>query len=97
MVYHLLGQAYFTKERMQNLKTFQQEHEFDVSMGHVPGVPLEYRSTQGVIGQPLPESGTDYDEMAGIAWGVILGRVFTDVCSALAAFSEIERRGPHAG
>lgn len=97
MVYHLLGQTYFTKERMQGLKTFQKEHAFDVTTGHVPGVPLEYRSTQGVIGRPLPESITDYDEMAERAWRVILERVFTDLCSALSAFSGIERRGPHAG
>lgn len=89
MLFHLLGQEYFTEDRVHSLQAFQQGNDFDFSTGHVPGVPLEYRSIQGVIGSPLPEGVSDFAEMAGRAWVLLRDRVFAELCVALKNFPRV--------
>jgi len=65
---HTLGEAYFTKERLEALAEFQRNNSFESTQSLVIGVPLERRSVQGVIGDPIPQGRSDWMDMARQAW-----------------------------
>lgn len=89
LVYDLLGESYFTPERMQRLRSFCQAHSFDDPMPAVIGIPAELRTTDGVQGRPLPLSD-NYDDLAKRVWSLTIDRLAERVQQALAEFDELQ-------
>jgi len=91
LVHQVLGPAFFTPERLQAMRAFGDAHEFRTE-SWPPGIPMEYRSVQGVVGSPLPGSEEPPAELADRLWTLVLDRLFDDLQAARARFAEAVRR-----
>lgn len=65
---HILGNNYFDKKKIDELIAFQKENSFTIKKSPVFGVPMELRSVQGVMGDPIPISNGDWGDLARTAW-----------------------------
>jgi hypothetical protein len=84
-LYKVLGKEYFNGERMSRLKDLQDKGGFDGWKKGVLGMPSVYRSKQGVLGQPLPNSN-DYEGLADKMWEFFLGRIESEIKSKIDIF-----------
>lgn len=81
MTYGLLGELYYTEERCRRLRDFSQQHDFDVRMPAVLGIPAQFRSVSGVQGEPWPASPEPLESLAAKYWQLV-----EDECYAKLAF-----------
>jgi len=88
MLYHLLGEDYFDSSRINQLKKFSDKNSFDNTASLIYGIPLEYRSTSGVIGEPLPNKDTEYKTLANEVWECLLSLVIERLFEELELFNE---------
>lgn len=88
LCYGLLGESYFTTERMQRLERFALAHPFDDQMPKVLGIPAELRTTDGVQGRPLPRAG-DYARQAESVWQITVDYLHQTVVDELEGFSRL--------
>lgn len=65
---YILGNQYFTKKRISDLIKFGKNNIFQMEESYILGLPIELRSVQGVIGDPIPLNTDDWSVMANIAW-----------------------------
>lgn len=72
LLYQLLGETYFTEKRMDRLKELSTETPKKAIDCNVLGIPLTYRSNQGIIGEPLLPSTYDIKKSADIIWKSIM-------------------------
>nr|WP_321513406.1 creatininase family protein [uncultured Pseudodesulfovibrio sp.] len=89
LLFHILGRSYFTQERLLTLKnvhdSFLKQSSWEPSY---IGIPLEFRSIEGVIGSPLPlESEEEYEQLSLCIWGEIIThylsrieQILIDIC-----------------
>lgn len=54
LLYGVLGKSYFTRAKIKAMRKFQRNNMFYNLKTNIVGIPLEYRSTSGVIGDPFP-------------------------------------------
>lgn len=87
LIYGLLGEAYFTPERMDRLRRFGREEKFEVVFPAVLGIPMELRSTRGVVGLPLPP-GEDFQAQADLVWQMTVDYLTERITSALDDFEQ---------
>lgn len=88
LVYGILGTDYFTPARMEGLREFSNSHKFDDAMPKVIGIPAEFRTTDGVQGQPLP-NGDDYAGLSRKVWELTTERLADTVKEALHEFTQL--------
>ena len=69
LVHGIVGEDYFTPERLERLHAFAAENSFSNDFPPVLGIPMEYRSVCGVVGEPLPPS-KDYAGQAEALWNL---------------------------
>lgn len=86
LVHRVLGPAYFTPERLEAMRAFSDGHDFRVE-SWPPGIPMEYRSVQGVVGQPLPGLDESPAVLSERLWTLLLDRLFADLQAAMTRFS----------
>jgi hypothetical protein len=93
MMHKVLGNDYFTPELMKRYKMFSRKKVFSDSLPHwgVFGIPLEYRSVEGVIGAPLPLGEDDIDKAAEDYWNRLVDSVAKKMEQEL---SEFWKSGP---
>ncbi|OGL46803.1 MAG: hypothetical protein A2W05_05370 [Candidatus Schekmanbacteria bacterium RBG_16_38_10] len=72
MLYRLLGEKYFDGDRLNRLKDFSDSNSFENTPSLILGIPIEYRSTDGVIGDPLPHGDADWETLANEIWEYLL-------------------------
>lgn len=65
---HLLGSDYFDSKRIAAIQDFQKRHSFEIEAAPVLGIPLQYRSVQGVVGDPAPLASENWKDLAQDAW-----------------------------
>lgn len=88
MLYLLLGEEYFDKDRLNALKSFKQNNNFIISTSSIYGVPVELRSTQGVIGEPLPNCDADLRMLAEELWNYLIKHLSEGLHNELKSFFE---------
>ena len=72
LLHKVLGEEYFTHQLLEKIGEFSKENEFTPDDSHIYGVPVEYRSVRGVIGEPLPEVSTDYAAQAEVFFDMVV-------------------------
>lgn len=72
LLYHILGREYFTDKKMEELKDFHKSNSFEVVISQIYGVPMEYRSTEGVLGEPLPTFSSDLEQISSKLWEFLI-------------------------
>jgi creatinine amidohydrolase/Fe(II)-dependent formamide hydrolase-like protein len=85
LVYGLIGSDYFDETRTDRLKRFARDNDFKDPFPNVLGIPAEFRTTQGVQGQPLP-MGEDYERLAVELWDFTVKKLRSAVVSSLLEF-----------
>jgi len=82
LLHKIMGSDYFSSDRMEILENFNLRYRQTKILDFViPGIPMQYRSVDGVIGSPLPVGDIDYAKVADELW-----------CDLVATLSEnIER------
>lgn len=88
LMYLLLGEKYFDNNKIAALKTFHENNKFDIMASGVYGIPLEFRSTQGVIGSPLPDLNANWLELSTKLWDIFLANAVNKLTTDLDAFGE---------
>lgn len=69
LLWSILGEAYFTPERMERLLAFAGAHDFAQVLPGVLGIPAQLRTADGVQGEPLPREA-DYNRQSLRVWGI---------------------------
>ena len=67
-LFHILGYRYFDEQRRNEIAEFQKNNDFPPNESLVLGIPMELRSVQGVVGNPLPFSDEELSAVVSIAW-----------------------------
>ena len=86
LIYHILGEKYFTKEKSEAIKAFCSKNSFAINGSKIYGVPMEYRSTEGVLGEPLPSFGSDWQEMSSELWTFLIDNIAARIFDELEGF-----------
>ncbi|MBI5075462.1 MAG: creatininase family protein [Nitrospirae bacterium] len=86
LLYHILGRGYFTGEKLQKMKAFHADNTFKISTSRIHGVPMEYRSTEGVLGEPLPSFSDEYEETSSVLWEFLIANLTQKVAGELDGF-----------
>ena len=77
MVYRLLGEKYFDDAMVRDIKKFKENNVFENTGSLICGIPIELRSTDGVIGEPVPEGEREWKLLADDMWAYLLQAVST--------------------
>jgi len=93
LLYYILGDDFFTEEKMNAMKKFQSQHTFDYCDTHIFGTPMEHRSTHGVIGQPLPALSAPLHILSSKLWMIVLENIANKIKSELSAFWHLKSTG----
>lgn len=73
LLYKCLGTDFFTAEKLAALKTFAEDYRrTELKSVTIPGVPMKYRSVDGVVGLPWPKDDVDYIGLSESLWGNLL-------------------------
>lgn len=84
LLYKMLGKDFFTEQRMEQLRQFNDSYNAEtVPVTSLTGIPMNRRSVEGVIGSPLPESGSNYDELSDRLWGQVVEFISVEINRAL--------------
>lgn len=86
LLYHILGEKYFTAKKIQEIKDFHAKNTFVINASQVYGAPMEYRSTEGVLGEPLPTMSDDWQTMSSELWEFLVGRLADRITTELENF-----------
>jgi len=97
LLYHLLGDAFFDEKRMREMRKFMEQHDFAFSPSCIPGIPLEHRSIQGVIGEPLPSGMGDPADPAKRYWEDLLQVLHQNLRKGLESFFSVTAGVLNAG
>jgi len=68
-LYNVLGTDYFSPNMLKTMESFMNSNDFTQSQVPIIGVPMEKRSIDGVVGQPLPLE-SDWYKMSQKIWDV---------------------------
>lgn len=68
LLYHLLDDSFFDRKRIDAMKTFERTHSFTLDSSRIYGIPMQLRSVEGVLGNPLPTSDDDWGKLASDLW-----------------------------
>lgn len=85
LLWPVLGEGYFTPEKMARLRAFADGHDFSRAMPGVLGIPAQLRTVDGVQGDPLPR-GADYGSQAERVWQITVENLVTNVRAQLEQF-----------
>ena len=85
LVYGILGEDYFTSDRLERLREFAAHNQFSNDFPPVLGIPMEYRSVCGVVGEPLPPT-TDYAGQAEALWELSIDFLAESLTESLQKF-----------
>jgi len=88
MVLHVLGEEFFDSERLEALRAFSRDNDFRIEASPVLGVPMEYRSVHGVVGEPLPSADCNWLELADRLWEIFLQHLRQTLHTAVQSFRE---------
>ena len=73
LLYKLLKNKYFKSGILHELHNFQQNNDFNFKALKVHGTPMEFRSVNGVLGEPFPfEESVDMCKLAEEIWDELL-------------------------
>lgn len=86
LLYHILGKGYFTEEKIRAMKNFHANNTFAVGLSRIYGTPMEYRSTEGVLGEPLPMFCDDYDKISFSLWEFLVTNLSKKISDELDGF-----------
>jgi|GEM_PF-2387065 len=85
-LYKILGESYFTEERLNEIKIFNNRNIFHHDSSIIYGVPMEYRSVEGVIGEPLPILNKDWGRLSEKLWDITIDGMFKRLKNELEQF-----------
>lgn len=91
LLYDILSEDYFDQERLQRLRAFAQNHDFEDPMPKVIGIPAELRTTDGVQGLPLPRQ-QDYPALGARVWEITLDNLVRVTRQGLEQFHSYSHR-----
>jgi creatinine amidohydrolase/Fe(II)-dependent formamide hydrolase-like protein len=72
MLHPILGKSYFTNNKIKAMKLFSKRSKRNTESPSIPGIPLEYRSCNGVIGAAYPDADLPLEDQAGRLWDIHL-------------------------
>lgn len=87
-IYKILGANYFTQERLDKIEIFNNINIFPHDYSIIYGVPMEYRSTEGVIGEPLPTLNKDWGSLSDKLWDITIDSMYERLKHELEQFYE---------
>jgi len=81
MLYKILGESYFTPEKLQRLAAFDAIYKHQkLQKTVIIGIPTEKRSVDGVIGRPLPTQGVEnFQRLADSLWNGVLNCLVKEI------------------
>jgi hypothetical protein len=89
LLFKVLGSDFFPAEKIAGLQAFGMRYRGSPPpMVGLPGMPMAYRSVDGVIGLPWPEQAVDYPVLAAELWARLL-EAFAETVKQ--AFADLER------
>jgi creatinine amidohydrolase/Fe(II)-dependent formamide hydrolase-like protein len=92
LLYHILGEKYFTRKRIEAMKIFHSKNSFSLNHSKIYGVPMEHRSTEGVLGEPLPSFGSEWRKMAEELWTFVIDNLARRTLNELEGFWKTDFR-----
>jgi creatinine amidohydrolase/Fe(II)-dependent formamide hydrolase-like protein len=92
-LYHLYGPELFPDSTLKEMHAFQKKHDFSVERSAILGVPMQYRSVQGVQGDPFPFEVDQVPSLADRAWNFIQRNLTEKIAVELKAFVKKKWRG----
>lgn len=87
-LYKILGESYFTPEHLNKIEIFNEKNTFPHDSSIIYGVPMEYRSVEGVIGEPLPTLDKDWRKLSNVIWDMTLNSMLGKIKNELEQFYE---------
>ncbi len=87
MLTEILGKDYFNAEKIQEIIKLKNENNFFIKTPAVLGIPLEYRSIKGIIGDPFPE-GVDLFEFSKEIWEIMIKKSALAIYENYSLFKE---------
>jgi creatinine amidohydrolase/Fe(II)-dependent formamide hydrolase-like protein len=91
-LYYLYGRQLFPDSVLKKMYEFQKGNEFTIESSAVLGIPMQYRSVQGVLGNPFPFNVSRVPRLARLTWSYIQQSVEKKIERELNAFSKKEWR-----
>lgn len=91
---YILGEHFFDQKKLDDILDFQKKNSFSITDPPVLGIPMEFKSVQGVIGDPAPASNENWNILAKIAWNEAIEYFKSSLQQKLSAFwskSYVER------
>lgn len=90
LLYKVLGADFFKPDVITALETFSNHYgKTPLPSIDLPGVPMELRSVEGVIGMPMINNGQDHAELAEGIWNDMIAAFSETVDRALAGIAAL--------
>ena len=90
MLYKLLGDKYFTDELIFEMREFSKDGNFEINKCGILGIPVQYRSVSGIIGDPFPiDESFEYRELSEKVWKIVIENSMIKISEDLSSFEEI--------
>jgi len=91
LLYKILGNSYFTDSKLNEMKHFDLKNSNQFDVLSISGIPMEYRSNEGVIGVSLPFDGNpkDYELSSEKAWVLLTEKIEISIINGLKDFINI--------
>ncbi|MCU0608400.1 MAG: creatininase family protein [Chitinispirillaceae bacterium] len=86
MAYPFLGEHFFSPKRIRKLREFRRKNRFPVQSSAISGVPMKYRSVDGVIGDPLPKTDLPLAQLSEELWNIHLTSLVSQITGELDSF-----------
>jgi len=92
LLYAILGEQYFTDEVITHMNNFQNQNNFEIFNYGVIGIPMEYRTVQGVIGNPIPFTGNsrDFKVFSIKVWNFLINSIAQKILNQIKAFDQFK-------
>lgn len=88
LILKILGDEYFGEDIIGEMRKFDSNNIFNYDSIGVLGIPVQYRSIEGVIGDQLPRNIDDYHKIADEIWKTSLERGFGYLTESWKKFCE---------
>jgi creatinine amidohydrolase/Fe(II)-dependent formamide hydrolase-like protein len=86
LLYYILGDKYFTDSKIEAMKTFQSDNSFKLNPSKIYGMPMQYRSVEGILGDPMPAHSEDWSRLSSELWDLLVNHISNEISNELEAF-----------
>ncbi len=86
LLYYILGDKYFTASKIAAMKTFQSNNSFQLNASQIYGMPMQYRSVEGILGDPMPTHSEEWSRLSSELWDLLVNLFSNEISNELETF-----------